>query len=383
MNVFEKNIHELDLDDIRALVENADSETLYWEAKGAGAPTKELARTACAFANGHATGYLLYGVKDKTWEFEGVELPDEAATWISNVLKTRLSPLPTFDAQAIPLEGSRVILVIEIDPLPDPPCISSGSVYERLPGQTRVVDDANRLADLYRRGETAHKMARSVADQMTEKLAGDRTTGQQLAVTDPRFEMGVAAIGRVQDMNRILFSRQFRSDLQEAITEHLLDGSGQDPYFSVTQSTLTGVGTNVGNLRYIQEWQVEVNWVGAVGIRYWTQIKPARVDQLIENRASQAWSFAQDVLKKLGSYGDTYMGFHFDGGRGAEIRKVLARRGPIPMPPTADLLPSIGREIHRAGGEFAYEGDSEEAESEGGDKATQDQSAEKAENTES
>ena len=153
-----KELHGLALDDVRELLDDAESEPLHWEAKGIAIKPGEVRRQICGFANSHDGGFLVLGtdVQDGAWVLDGVEFPtDDLPSWVSSVAEG-VQPYPDgLDTQPIRVDDRRRIAVVWVPPTPTPPCNAHGTVYERVSGRTVSVRDPLRLSQLFGRGGSA------------------------------------------------------------------------------------------------------------------------------------------------------------------------------------------------------------------------------------
>src|SRR4051812_18396223 len=72
--------------------------------------------------------------------------------------------------------GKGSVAVVRVAPISTPPCITNGTVYERLPGKTQTVRDPLRLADLFSRGDAAraNAQARSARARANAQARADR-----------------------------------------------------------------------------------------------------------------------------------------------------------------------------------------------------------------
>ncbi|MGH2946076.1 MAG: AlbA family DNA-binding domain-containing protein [Solirubrobacteraceae bacterium] len=128
---------DLQLDDVARFLDGAEDEPLQWEAKGTRLDPHGVRKTAGAFANSHDGGYLILGAEqvDGRWQLNGVSFPAEPAVWVSSTVRDGLRPPPTVDVKSFPVEGGHVA-VVWVPPISDPPCVTRGTVYERLPGSS-------------------------------------------------------------------------------------------------------------------------------------------------------------------------------------------------------------------------------------------------------
>jgi predicted HTH transcriptional regulator len=116
---------ELELEHVRSYLKEVDDESLVWEAKSTKLDKKAIRRQVCAFANSHEGGYLILGaeqVPGEGWKLDGLPFPDEATTWLTNVIddpEHGVRPRPSFDIRVWPTEDGHVA-VLHITPTSRP-----------------------------------------------------------------------------------------------------------------------------------------------------------------------------------------------------------------------------------------------------------------------
>ncbi len=409
MTIFGPAWADLELEHVAAYLngEQADDEPLLWEAKGSKPDAKEtepnpneVRRQVCAFANGHEGGYLILGAnKPKgatAWTFDGVEFRGgEPITWISTVvadLNRGVRPRPDFDVTAWPAEEGHVA-VVRINPISTPPCIANGTVYERLPGRSRVVRDPQRLADLFARGDQARRGAEALADRAATRLLDDWLDGDAGAMyhervdsavrqaesdhnedDEPdeeaeieadsqylRFAVGVAATGNPPNIS----GRLFRPDLVVQVWNRLRERptglppgyeTGPDPT-ATSQDALTWRHETRGLVNAVSI--VRAAWDGSAAAGQRILMDDIDPERLVERRLAHEWRLADELVQRLGGFGEVYVVVRIAGGRFPRRRKqrirVEMRRGPL-LPGVADEhLESVARELNRAVGYFIAE----------------------------
>jgi hypothetical protein len=270
--IFGPDWEELTLDDVRTYVGGSEGEPLLWEAKGPGVSASDVRRTVCAFANSHDGGYLLLGVQETrgTYDFVGMEFPDEPILWVTNVVRDGVRPWPGIDTRPFDVGGDRQVAVVWTPPLPTPPCISRGTVFERLPGQSRAVKDAAQLAELYRRGEQARQIAEAGADRAQRRLLSEHfdVLGSETWVG---FALGVRAVGyRELDIGARLFSEAFTIAAEEAVAGLSMNfpqiGGPLRPAVVWSQDSIVWRKSIAAELS--PDWALRADWSGAVGSSY-------------------------------------------------------------------------------------------------------------------
>jgi hypothetical protein len=147
-------------------------------AKGAAAPRRDsVVKAVCGFANS-VGGYLILGAErvESGWALTGAAFPNhEPATWASSIIATGgVSPVPVFDAKPLRVEDGGVALVVRVEPVATPPCITaSGTVYQRVSGQTLPVTDPRVMSELIQRGAAARLQTEAAAMRAAQRLLGE------------------------------------------------------------------------------------------------------------------------------------------------------------------------------------------------------------------
>lgn len=382
---------DLTLDDVRAYLDAADDEPLLWEANGTSLDPREVRRQVCAFANNHDGGYLILGAHrppatddepEPRWVLDGLQFPDEPRPWISNVvtdLAVGVRPRPDFDVAPWDAPNGHVV-VVRVTSTSTPPCMANGTVYERLPGKSQTVRDPLRLADLFARGDAAHRGAQARADEtartvLVDWLSGDAgrfapvwelvepDEGDDPAEADDetafvRFAVGVAATGNPPDISSRLFRAAFMEEVWTALRDRptgIPAGFRRPPDpVTVAQDSLTWRHHAVGMLDTLTV--VRATWDGATACGVKLATEDANPDSLASARIGPAWQRADDLVRTLGGFGDVYVTVLVAGGRfprRVDDGYIVIRRGPMLPGVDEDQVASIGRELLRAVGNLA------------------------------
>ena len=135
------------------LASTHDDEPLHWEAKGVSIEPDAVRRAVTAFANREG-GYLIIGAERDTaigtWALPGVSFPGtEPRTWLSNVIRTSVSPPPEFDVHAWDLAGAMKAAVVRVQPNCGFLSISKGRIYYRRPGESSHIEDGGELQSIH------------------------------------------------------------------------------------------------------------------------------------------------------------------------------------------------------------------------------------------
>lgn len=365
---------EVEIAHVQALLDGSDDEPLLWEAKGTKISASEVRRQVCGFANSHEGGYLILGASRSgtgPWELAGVQFPTEPGTWLTNVVsdpETGVRPRPDFDVKEWPAANGHVA-VLRISPISAPPCITNGTLYERLPGETRTVRDPGILADLFRRGDQARNDAQARADRAAAVLMADSLesghgiferydTGmpdldeERLGATAYiRFTVGVASTGHAPN----IASRLFQHDLAVDVWNDLLvrpgamSGSFAKPSNPVnwSQDALLWRHQSIGPVDSIAV--VRAGWDGSVAAGEKVAAEDILPDR-IADRLSWYWRTADTLVTRLGGFGDMYLTAFVAGGRFPRRDNppwVAMRRGPLLPGVDDEHIASVGRELMR------------------------------------
>jgi hypothetical protein len=382
MTIFGVPWDELELDTVRAYLDGAEDEPLLWEAKGTDLDKNEIRRQVCAFANSHEGGYLILGADRPKgaarWDLAGVPFPGEPNTWISDLVvdpERGIRPRPEFDVRSWSTDDGHVA-VVRVRPVSTPPCLTNGTVFERLPGKSQVVRDPLRLAELFSRGDAARKGAQARADQaaravLEDWLEGDAGRFQHPATQSPesdqsdpdkdfvRFAVGVASTGTPPNIAGRLFNHEFAVDVWER--------QGREGAVSVGAGTVFGGPTD--HVYWSQSaltWRHQLSglapvasisilraaWDGSAAAGEKIATEDALPDSLAQSRIAPQWKWADELLGRIGGFGDVYVTVVVTGGSFSRENDgpVFMRRGPLLPGVETQHVASFGRELMRAAG---------------------------------
>jgi hypothetical protein len=374
LTIFGPPWDELSLAHVQSYLDEADDEPLLWEAKGTKLKADEVRRQVCAFANSHEGGYLILGAEKavgednvSSWVLPGVPFPDEPIMWVTNVvsdLEAGVRPRPDFDVRPWEAPNGHVA-VVRVAPTSTPPCITNGTVYERLPGKSQTVRDPARLAELFSRGDDARRAAAARADRaaqlvMNNWLEGDPDVfGAQpepeeaLPEDDSehiRFAVGVAATGNSPDTAGRLFQADFAEAIQTRLRERAqLPGlpagvySGPPAYVFWSQDALTWRHRATGLIDATRVVRAASDGSAAAGEVVATEdVLPKHFADI---QLAPAWRLADQLLERLGGFGDVYVTVLIAGGRFRMRRdrgRIVIRRGPLLPGVEDDHVASVG-----------------------------------------
>lgn len=229
-----------------------------------------------------------------------------------------LSPSPNHETKTWTLDDGRLVAVVWVDPVDEPPCMTRrGQVYERVSGETLPVTDPARLDALYRRG----RHARATADQRAQ-AAGERALDNVDWYSERAVGIAVAlsAVGRdTDDLNSLVFVSSFKSAMIAALDAFV--GTGHPERRRVQPDTtdrrteqdaltviahfeeryvLLGGGTAYPQPR--STWLLQATWDGAVAAAAAFDPEAARIADAGDVIAA-GWRAAADLVPRLGGYG--------------------------------------------------------------------------------
>ena len=337
---------------------------MLWEAKATKLERGEIRRQLCAFANSHEGGFLILGARwdGARWWPEGVEFPDEPAAWITNIARD-VVPRPRYDTRSWATTGDRRLAVTRIEAVPTPPAIARGVVYERMSGATESVRDANRLAELFRRGDRMRADAQGNADRIAGWVMSE--FGHRFSVPNDvvLVALAVARTGTARDISALLFSRGFHSELEQAARRFADPGVEPKPLAWTQHALIVPVESPDGLDRTAV---IAATWQGVTAIALALRgVERTSPEHLADAHIGVAWKLAAELQGPLGGFGDSYLTMHIRTGPIRAERSagptghLEIRRGPLPSEyDFAAHFASVRREIMRAAGRASFEGTS-------------------------
>ena len=140
-NPFNKNINELEYDDLNLLISNEVSEGWTLEYKQEIVKSKDIAKSIASFANSEG-GWYIVGIKEKEntntageiidLDLETSKKPDNT---INTAIKSNIKPIPTFNIKLLknPKEPNKGIVVVYVEKGYDVPYFTNdGRIYCRI-----------------------------------------------------------------------------------------------------------------------------------------------------------------------------------------------------------------------------------------------------------
>ncbi|WP_109853443.1 helix-turn-helix domain-containing protein [Aquimarina sp. AU58] len=149
-----KDISELNIEDLKSLLENEIGEGWYIEYKRDVPKLKskkldniKIAKSISSFANTKG-GWVFWGIdsddKNKPTSLNGFDISEHRnfEDQISQIINANISPKPYYHFKKIDLENGNIILVIKVDESPTPPYITSqGVIYQRENNESKPIKD--------------------------------------------------------------------------------------------------------------------------------------------------------------------------------------------------------------------------------------------------
>jgi hypothetical protein len=360
MTVFGPAWDQLTLQDLEAFLRDAPSEPLEWEGK-TDFNIRSVRKQVCGFANSHDGGYLVLGVErqpDDLWALDGATFPnDDPPSDVTDVIVNGgVMPYPDgLQVREFKMTGGKFVAVVHIPPTTTPPCMSGGSVFERVSGKTIPVTDPTRLASLFERGDTARQAGVTHAERISGRVLFDAEGD----AANAQFALGLAVPGGPLDLTPRLFTPGFHEAALTRVSAVLTDEPINHPreprtVASTTQFELV-YRVEASDRRLGYDWLVYISREGAVGVHWTMGVQQTTVASLVGRSGplDRAWRFAHEILSDLGLPAPRYLhlivGVPFPP---PDLPRVA--RGGV-FGPTEEALASVGRELRRAGGEMIFE----------------------------
>jgi hypothetical protein len=150
---FDKDLEDLDEQDLQKLIDNSISEGWYVEFK-ADIPKKtskidgaKIVKSISAFANTKG-GWLFYGVqandKNIATNLCGLDFNEykNIADQVSQIISSNIAPKPIYHFKIVPIQSGNFVFVIKIEESPTPPYITSqGVIYQRENSESNPIKD--------------------------------------------------------------------------------------------------------------------------------------------------------------------------------------------------------------------------------------------------
>jgi hypothetical protein len=384
VTIFGPDWDDVGIEDVEAFLADAGDEGLTWEAKGTERPhVGSIARHVSAFANSIG-GFYIIGAsrerRDGPWRIDPVDFRgDEPTTWLSNVIRNGVRPIPPYDVKAWTRNGGTVA-VVRVDLVAEPPCMTrSGEVFTRVSGESPKVTDPTTLRRLFERGEAR---AFAAEDEAIRAATLPDTEGELVDGSFLRIRLAFAPTGLVDDVAGRLFTRTFYDVLADRLDR--LPAAPLFPYpgvyaFLVTarQDALVARETHEENR---QRWSAVARWDGSVAL--YLDVIPESEDiarltasEIFGAAVRPAAEAAEALVRALGGYGRAHVALRFYA-RSFSVVSGGGLVGRIPGPATllpiqawtdtdgtlgVDQYARMRRELLRASGLVVWEPTEDEA----------------------
>ncbi len=171
-NPFNKNISEIEYDDLKKLIENNISEGWFVEYKGSFPNNKKIAKSIASFANSEG-GWYIIGIEEnenesKPSEIIGFDLETnrKPADKITNIVKDNIDPIPYFESKVVEIPENKHVLVVQVFEGHDLPYITDGRIYIRV-GETskpETIKDRYQFEKLLDKNQDFKKKVNSFMD---------------------------------------------------------------------------------------------------------------------------------------------------------------------------------------------------------------------------
>jgi hypothetical protein len=372
---FEANWATLELEGVAAFLNRELEEGLTWEAKGSHEIRPEQIRKAVSgFANAIGGSLILGAERDGgAWRLPGFDFPGgEAKPWLSNIIR-ELTPVPRYDIKVFSTTNSRLVAIVAVEPIDVPPCMSGGSVFERVSGQTIPVTDPRVLRELFSRGEATRERALELA-----RWAASTIYVRPLSVLNvpfvtpaeaeqPRLRqalgLAIAPVSWPSASGRAVLRASYAERLRMLLAAREVGGlrpppATAEPSRASVQAVLTA---------HYGRWVVRVYAQGAAAVtfsseRFGDEGMPIRVADVMSELAS-AWTLAAGALENAGAAGEAFLALHIqsplypphEGTRISPPPTVDIARAIVIGTPTEAELDSIRRELEREAGYPTWE----------------------------
>ena len=170
-NPFNKNISEIEYEDLKKLIENEITEGWFIEYKGSFPKNnKKIANSIASFANSEG-GWYIVGIEENKNEIHPFEIvgfdletnkkPDDK---ITNIIKHNINPIPYFESKLVEIPENKIVLVVQVFEGYDTPYISNGSVYIRVDGTSEPIKDRYQFEKLLDKKRFFEKKVNSFMD---------------------------------------------------------------------------------------------------------------------------------------------------------------------------------------------------------------------------
>lgn len=255
-NPFNKEIEEIEYEDLEKLIENNVSEGWFVEYKGSFPKNKKIANSIASFANSEG-GWYIVGIEEKhnesqPFEVVGFDLNDNQKPddKITNIIKDNIDPIPYFETKIVEIPENKVILVVQVFEGHDVPYICDGRIYIRAGETTKdlpIIKDRYQFEKLL---DKKHEFEKNVNSFMNNNFFMDDSFNQ------PYLEFYIY----VNNPKNYLFDNFYSTEFFEKLKENFnSDVSLLDDVHLPASIKFDNISASVGSyiLRHIYDNPIE------------------------------------------------------------------------------------------------------------------------------
>ena len=182
MKIYEKNIKDINIDDLRSLIDDETVEDNYLEYKSKMVAKEEennILRTICGFANNNG-GLLIYGLKEEKGIPKYAEGVDLKSDWDTEKLRyynliDKIEPKITIEIERIPIPNTeKSIILFKVPPCRNTPYRVNNKkfkdFYKRYDGKT-VSIPYNELKDIFKNKEEQFEKINDLQENRLNKIS--------------------------------------------------------------------------------------------------------------------------------------------------------------------------------------------------------------------
>lgn len=250
-NPFDKDIRDIEKEDLNLLKEREVAEGWFVEYKEQFTEPKKISQSIAAFANSDG-GWLIIGIRDNTnnaaeeivgFDLASINQPKEK---LRDIIKSNISPAPYFESKLINISEDKVVLVVYVEQgLETPYLTKDGRIYRRVGEGKDPIPETDRYAlqKLFERRDHLIKYIESFT-QNQYSISQAQADSKQ-----PFLEIYIFT-----EFNRFIFSEFYQKEFAEKTR---LIFSGSVPFLTApitTHLSFNTIYTSLGSyiLREVQ-----------------------------------------------------------------------------------------------------------------------------------
>ncbi|MBN2541826.1 ATP-binding protein [bacterium] len=150
-NPFNKDINELDKDDLQKLIEDEVVEGWYIQFVNVYPESeKEIARSIASFANSYGGWYIIGVTTNEQTHAETIEgfdllSIDNPKEKLEEIIRDQLRPVPFFDMKLVWVDNNKAVMVVYVEEGSDAPYLTKeGKIFRRAGNQSEPVEETER-----------------------------------------------------------------------------------------------------------------------------------------------------------------------------------------------------------------------------------------------